>query len=213
MCNQIEWRRALIRSGFLFREVDGVFDFAQENPCAEEFLQLVLREVEQIKDYRGRIFSPSSSTVDETAWLAAIEKLHGSSEGGSANMHDFEMPIMDTYMAGIVRWMNAAGIRTSHSCDGHTRREPYIELIDPNQEPLLDFFVRAVSNGVHRSRRIKCSHRASNPIRPTDGTAGYDRYWLLDVAEKVHQHQELLRQFVMIAKKLSHQAQQDAATK
>jgi hypothetical protein len=199
----IEWRRAFIRSGFNFREEVGGFNFIQENPQTERFLRLLLVELNQIRDYKGGIFSPSSLTVDETAWLNAIEKLHTGSEGGPSDMHNIELQIMDTYMAGIVRWVNAAGIKTTFSCDGHKHRVPRMILADTSQEPFLDCFLRVVSNGDWRFGDSRLSRRGDRRIQPTNGATEYDRAWLLDVAEKIHQHQAPLRQFMKAAEKLA----------
>jgi hypothetical protein len=199
----IEWRRVFIRSGFNFREAEDRFNFMQENAQTERFLRLVLVELNQIRDYKGGVFSPTSLTVDEAAWLAAIEKLHTGSEAGLLNLRNLDLQIMDTYMAAIVRWVNAAGIKTTFSCDGHKNREPRINLADRSQEPLLDYFLRVVSNGEWLFKGTRFYKRGSSPIQPANGATDYDRSWLLDVAEKLHQHQVELRQFVEAGEKLA----------
>ena len=138
----IEWRRAFTRGGFNPIEVNGRFDFNQENHGIQRFLDLILTKLGQNGEYRNGIFSPTSPTVDEQIWLAAIDKLHTDSEGGRSDMSDIELQTMDTYMAGIVRWVNAAGIRTTHSCDGHSpheRRGPILDLADVSKKVPLNY--------------------------------------------------------------------------
>ena len=150
MNNQIEWRRAFIRNGFNPIEADGKFDFTQENYGIQQFLELILTKLDQRDDYKFGVFSPSAPTIDEQIWLAAIDKLHTDSEGGRSDMSDIELQTMDTYMAGIVRWVNAAGIRTTHSCDGHSpheRRGPILDLADVSKKVPLNYFLRLVSDG------------------------------------------------------------------
>ena len=118
-------------------------------------------------------------------------------------MHNIELQIMDTYMAGIVRWANAAGIKTTYSCDGHKQREPRMNLADRSQEPVLNYFLRAVSNGEWGFGGSRFSKRGNRPIQPSNGAAEYDRVWLLDVAEKIYQHQAPLRQFVEAAENMA----------
>ena len=207
MNNQIEWRRAFIRSGFNPIEADGKFDFNSENHGIQLFLHSILSELPPVGEYRSGVFSPSAPTVDETNWLAAIEKVRGGSEGGHADMERFQIEIMDTYMAGIVRWVNAAGIRTTHSCDGHPpyeRHGPRIMLANENQKTPLTYFLRVVSDGewIFRGHSSLC--KSSDLRRSRDGEqVNPDRAWLLDVAEAIHRHQAPLHQLVEISDELA----------
>ncbi len=208
MNNQIEWRRAFIRSGFNLIELDGKFDFNRENHGIEFFFLSILSELQLDAEYKNGIFSPISATVDESAWLAAIDKLHTDSEGGRSGMDDIDLQMMDTYMAGIVRWVNAAGIRTKHSCDGHPpyeRRGPTLDLANVSQRVPLNYFLRLVSDGdweLMRNRFVKTEERRRSARNSGPMLTG-DRFWLLDVAEKIHQHQDTLRQLVEISSELA----------
>lgn len=110
-------------------------------------------------------------------------------------------------MAGIVRWVNAAGIRTTHSCDGHPpheRRGPILDLADVSQKVPLNYFLRLVSNGewIFRGRSSLCKN--SDLRRSRDGEqVNSDRSWLLDVAEAIHRHQASLHQLVEISDELA----------
>ena len=214
MNNQIEWRRAFIRSGFNPIEADGKFDFNSENHGIQLFLHSILSELPPVGEYRSGVFSPSAPTVDETNWLAAIEKVRGGSEGGHADMERFQIEIMDTYMAGIVRWVNAAGIETTFSCDGHGYIKPQLKPRKQSQAAPLNYFLNLVSHGDWRfhvrqfqflqgDEHIDVRGRRDwRRLRQTT-EPNYDRAWLLDVAEKIHQRRDSLRQLVEISADLN----------
>ncbi len=194
--DKIEWRRVFIRSGFFCLPENGTFNFAEENPHNVSFLKSILARVNQIEYFRNNIFYPPSAVVEEHIWLDAIEQLHVGAEAGSSDIRSIELNIMDTYMAGIVRWANAAGLKTTLSCDGHGRREPKMVLVDDSQSALLDYYLCAVSNDRWRFRHPRfIKQNSPNSLRAT-GAISYERSWLLDVAEKIHQHCHSLRQFV-----------------
>lgn len=212
MNNQIEWRRAFIRSGFNPREENGSFDFGHENQGIQEFLGLILEKLGQSDVYKYGVFSPTSTTTDESVWLAVVKGLHTGSEGGNPEMDRFEINIMDTYMAGIVRWVNAAGIETTFSCDGHGYQKAEMNLRQRHQELCLNYFLQCVSNGQWRFRNrcfLKGDERPNTNRRvgwrqlALTNAPDYDRSWLLDVAEKIHLHQNLLRQLVEISDELA----------
>lgn len=49
----------------------------------------------------GDIFIPHEPYVSEYLWLELVDRCHIAAEGG---LYD-DLSIMDTYMAGIVRWL------------------------------------------------------------------------------------------------------------
>ena len=93
------------------------------------------------------IFTPSQNKVDENAWLHIVEQCHGGAEGGPS----YELQIMDTYMAGLVRWMNEIGIQTSSSCDGHGNMPPRL-WIHPNESFIAAKFILDMA-GLHFRKR------------------------------------------------------------
>lgn len=62
-------------------------------------------------------------------------------------MDKFEIKIMDTYMAGVVRWVNAAGIETTFSCDGHGYQKAEMNLWQRSQGFYLNYFLHLASDG------------------------------------------------------------------
>lgn len=201
--SKISWRRAFIRSGFNVGEVDGAFDLQKENAPSRAFHLRVLSELGLHASITSDTFKPPSADVDESAWLGVIERLHGSTEAGSADMDHIDLRVMDTYMAGIVRWLNAAGLSTMHSCDGHLQWMPELWLSDRSDGPLLDFVIQRFSG-----RRLKHLHPHIRPARPTsmrqaNSEAADERAWLLDLAEQFHDHVDDLRSFFQSASRLA----------
>ncbi len=212
MNNQIEWHRIFIRSGFNPREETGSFDFRHENQGIQEFLGLLLEKLGQSDSYKYGVFSPTYTTIGESAWLAVVEGLHTGSEGGNSEVDRFEINIMDTYMAGIVRWVNAAGIDTYFSCDGHEYQKAEMHLRKKSQERCLNYFLHFASDGEWRfqsrcflkgDERPNANRRVGWRQLALTEEPDYDRSWLLDVAEKIYQHQNLLRQLAEISEELT----------
>jgi len=60
---------------------------------------------------------------------------------------NIELNIMDPYISGIVRWLNALGIETIRSCDGHGKKSPNIILKDPSEETKVSDLIQQASRG------------------------------------------------------------------
>lgn len=117
----ITWPRLLIRSGFRITVEDEQIVIAEDD-CNLVYLKKIL-EKRGLARLEGKRFFPNSEQPDERAWLSSVEESHSSGETSMP----FYLEIMDTYMAGIVRWINEIGIRTIISCDGHGKEEPFIK--------------------------------------------------------------------------------------
>lgn len=115
-----------------------------------------------------------------------VEETHKGAEGGLYN----ELFIMDTFMAGIVRWLNEIGITTEFSCDGHGKRKNKLKLINQNQNHVLDACLSVLSDGCWRYiensiENTKMTSKGNKPI--------FERRWLLDVAEKIYINQAMIK--------------------
>ncbi|WP_462326142.1 hypothetical protein [Desulfoplanes sp.] len=117
------WKRILVRSGFLVQEQGQGFSLKEETPGNRNYLDKILAKG-RFGEIREDIFMPREAYVDESLWLGIVEKAHSGAESGRAD----DLSIMDTYMAGLVRWLHYIGIETSYSCDGHGERPPQIEV-------------------------------------------------------------------------------------
>ena len=205
----VEWQRAFIRSGFYCQAIGETFDFSRENEFNREYLQMILSELNQQQYFDGMIFSPPASTIDEVEWLAAVDKAHGPGRGGETGCLQPELirlKILDIYTAGIVRWLNIAGLETVFSCDGHTTRAAQVRLVQRELAPLLDYFLKIISDDEWKyalNERLFLRGNAPRPNRdPESETQMFERMWLLDVAEALHRRQDELRDFVRAAQRL-----------
>ena len=211
----ITWQRALIRSGFYFQAVGEKFDFSGENEPNREYLQKILDALSQQQYFDGRVFSPRESTIDEAEWLAAVDKAHGPGRGGEAGCLQSQLirlEILDTYIAGVVRWLNVGGFETVHSCDGHTTQAAELRLMQRELAPLLGYFLSIMSDDEWKYTPIgRLFLRGNSPHSPSrnreSASPTFERIWLLDVAEALHSRQDELRDFVRAAQRLKPSAQ------
>jgi len=197
----ITWERALIRSGFRFEKQCNGFDLYNETDKNISFLLKIVHMVRenQTHGFDGRIFTPSSSMVDESRWLDAIEQTHSGYESGAFNSENLQIGQLDTYIAGIVRWLNAIGIETIMSCDGDGRpgRRPRVEMRNPDHGALLDYVTRVTTNDKWHYRGDKFHMRGpfnNNQLREEI----YERHWLLDVGENLYRCQGPLRELMQL---------------
>ena len=186
----ITWKRTFVRSGFVFKEENDKFDFSSESPANREFLRAILEKT-GLSEYLDNIsFSPPQTTLEEISWLKAIEDLHGGAEGGDPD----DLSIMDTYIAGIVRWTNAIGIKTCNSCDGHGTHPAFIQIRSSDDETVFINCLNLLSRGRWKYENRRLFHSAaSTRMRQIHN----DRLWLLDVAEKLYQNMETLKSYIV----------------
>lgn len=125
----LAWVRVLIRSGFDAKALpDGRISLERETLRNLRYLADILKKGDFGALAEG-IFTPKKPLACQDDWLKAVAESHGSAEGGPPD----ELAIMDTYMAGVIRWMNQLGIMTSGSCDASHRgrtHDPYIWFAD-----------------------------------------------------------------------------------
>jgi hypothetical protein len=132
----------------------------------------------------NRVFKPTESHVEEDRWLRAVESCHGGAEGGAAD----ELPIMDTYMGGLVRWLNALGIETTFSCDGHRRNHARLECNDKNTARIAACILNLSGQKFQQQDRRILQSRNTPPTASLTAEVKD----LLDVAEWLHTNQEQL---------------------
>ncbi|NCC26480.1 MAG: hypothetical protein EOM25_14970 [Deltaproteobacteria bacterium] len=175
----IPWNRILIRSGFVFEETNGAFDFSAENEPNRAYLGRMLAELGLTGHFDGTVFRPPSPEYDENSWLSAWEGIHSGSEGPSKNQMGFEnidLEEMDTAMAGVVRWLNRMGHDTVYSCDGHGRAQFFIQSQTGNVFDDLQGYCRlpVMRGGQNSSYRL---------LGPNGRPVMDPRKHLLDLAE------------------------------
>ncbi|MUT65232.1 M28 family peptidase [Paenibacillus sp. NEAU-GSW1] len=112
----------LIRYGFKASDVNGKFNGQPSH--AGKLLNQTLVNIGATIDELG--------FVSEQSWAAALKTASSQVDrcGGEClvNPVEHELPLadIDLSMRGICQWMNALGMYTIHSCDGHGRRTPTV---------------------------------------------------------------------------------------
>lgn len=180
----IPWLRILLRSGFMAEEHSQGISLAQEAAENCEYLKKIL-DHGGFGSIQGKIFIPNNTSIEQDIWLDAVEQCRGGAEGGSPD----ELNIMDTHMAGIVRWLNYIGITTTLSCDGHGRELPRIEAVDTKNAQLAAWILNGTKQCFKSSRYIV------TPVNPKvrNSRRDFDRKILLDIAEWLHSNHASLR--------------------
>lgn len=124
---RLPWRRILVRSGFMAYPIDELHvSLADEREKNLAYLETILG-MGRFGRLEGKICCFDEPEIEQGHWLDTVEQCK---VGDNGQFDDLE--ILDTHMAGIVRWLNLVGIRTDFSCDGHydqhtgTRRKAYI---------------------------------------------------------------------------------------
>ena len=189
--HHIPWDRLLIRTGFNVVRRGDCVDFSSERHGNRFLFKRLCKKVRVAVRFREGCFRPESLTFDERAWLAAYDEIHGGKEAGEPwlETRQVELYICDAYIAGIVRWLIAAGLRTTMSCDGHGKSLPYIDFADPLDASAFRAYLKMRNPIPDPNQSLLV-----NPRFPVEQKSpSYDRCWLLDLAEDLYAAGETLR--------------------
>jgi hypothetical protein len=185
----LPWDRLFIRSGIVFQKVDRALLLA-ETDDNRKFIQRVLESIGWGNNLQGKRFEIPCDLTDEQEWFDTWQKCAGGAEAGQLGFENIELNIMDSYISGVIRWLNALGFNTLRSCDGHGKRHPNIILADSSQEPSLSDLLKLASNG-------RIMMRDSNLIEIGRSDRGGPRFpkpfQLLELAESLHSRWEIQR--------------------
>lgn len=102
---ELSWDKILIRSGFNIKTESGQH-VSLDNETNENiaYLQKIVA-YGHFGAIEGKAFIPATPHIQPLAWLNAVDACYEGSGGGQAD----ELFIMDTYMAGVVRWLSCIG--------------------------------------------------------------------------------------------------------
>ena len=180
----LSWDRVFIRSGIRFREVDDRF-VLNEPDGNLGFLRRVLDEVGWAERLKGNVFSLPCEKSDEQERLNAWEHCRRGAEAGRTGFDNIELDIMDTHLAGVVRWLNGLGINTTFSCEGHGPGKPCRLGTEAAYEQQLAQLIASCSRN-HLAYRdgmiIYLDRTGQRPERPPP------KHELLSLAERLHEH-------------------------
>ncbi|WP_096200012.1 hypothetical protein [Bacillus sp. FJAT-45350] len=200
----ISWKRMLIRMGFVVKTVEeNMFSFMHENDANIEFFQKILDKLNVEYTFKGLIFTPENIEVNEEEFLSICESIQGDQTyfEGFANV---QLIALDTYISGLVRWLNAIGFTTTICCDGHNRTPAHIGFKNREAETrILNYSLSLVTN-----QTWSCSPRGHFRIRTTNEdnrsrTERPKRELLLDLAEALYEKRTILQPFVQAGLELS----------
>lgn len=189
---EVPWERALVISGFVFKPLARGFDLSDENSGNLAYLRDLLSDIGFEKDLVGSIFVPRKPTIGVQQWVRAVEARHEGAEAGPRGFHSLDLRLMDTYMAGIVRWLNFIGIDTVGSCDGHGSDTPWISVASPREARSLSLCLETMSAG--QWRYDPATRRLLNQSEGRGGNS--ERAWLFDLAEGLYRSRMPLRDMV-----------------
>ena len=149
--SKLPWRRIFIRSGFRVDEQDGKITFSTETEPNKQYFKQILEKGE-FGRFDDNVFFPKELEIDQMLWLDAVDKCHSGAEGGSPD----DIYIMDTYMAGLVRWINEIGISTNFSCDGNGEKSPIFIADDEVSAKLAVWLLNNKDHQfIHSNRTVK----------------------------------------------------------
>jgi hypothetical protein len=196
LISRISWLRALLRSGFMARDVENKVSLAEETEANKKYLQKILA-FGHFGTLKNGILLPGEPYVEESYWLRAVESCHGSAAGGRAD----DLAIMDTHMAGPVRWLGEVGIATELSCDGHGEKKPYFIAVDEDNARLAAWLLNFRAPQFNQSgKTVKYAGSGPNP----NATKPADRLKkMLDVAEWLAKNREDLKDMLAAMRKVS----------
>lgn len=197
LLTRVTWLRALLRSGFLAREAEnGRISLADETEANRKYLQKLLA-VGHFGTLKSDAFLPNEPFIDESLWLRAVDATHGAAEAGRAD----DLAILDTHMAGLVRWLNQVGIATEASCDGHLERRPSFTAADEDGARLAAWLLNFRMPQFNQAgRTVKYAGSGPNPAasKPADRLRR-----MLDAAEWLAKNRDDLREMVSAMRRVS----------
>jgi hypothetical protein len=186
----MSWERILVRSGFLVRKQRQGFSLEEETSRNRNYLEKLLAKG-GFGNIRQNLFIPNKADVDESLWLTTIDKTHAGAESGQPD----DLEIMDTYMAGLIRWLYYIGIKTTFSCDGHGKRLPQIDLAEPDAGIAL-WILNTRFRSFRKSGRNSIIYGRPRHGRNVSSVPRSDPKRLLDVAEWLYEKRDELKDLV-----------------
>lgn len=192
MSVRIPWERVLVRSGFKVISQGEKVSLPDETEQNLEYLQKIL-DRGNFGRMENRVLLPNERDIDEDLWLSTVDICHGGAEGGSPD----ELRIMDTYIAGLIRWLNQIGISTTCGCDGKRRsRSPWFEAKDDEEARLAVWILNSREQYFVKNRKgvtFRSVNRLGQPI---------ERKQLLDLAEWLHDNKTELSELLKVMRRI-----------
>jgi hypothetical protein len=169
----MHWDRLFIRSGIRCKQENNILSLTDETTDNIRFIREVLDEVGWANRLEGKLFRIPPELIEEQEWLDAWEKCRSGAECGLSGFEKIELSIMDTHLSGVVRWLNALGITTTISCEGHKpNARCFISLKNKADSSKVTELVERLSNGkityAEASLRHKHTEGSRTPSKPSN---------------------------------------------
>jgi len=196
LLSRVSWLRALLRSGFMAREAENKITLAEETEANTKYLQKLLA-AGHFGSLKNGILLPNEPYVEESYWLRTVDSSHGNAEMGKAD----DLAIMDTHMAGLVRWLNQVGIGTESSCDGHGEKRPQFVAVDEESARLAAWLLNFRASQFNQAgKTVKYAGSGPNPsaAKPAERLKK-----MLDVAEWLAKNRDDLKDMLASMRKVS----------
>ncbi len=196
LLSRISWLRALLRSGFMAKELENRISLADETEANKRYLQKLLA-AGHFGTLKNNILLPSEPYVEESYWLQTVDSSHGGAETGKVD----DLAVMDTYMAGLVRWLNQVGVGTESSCDGHGERKPSFQATDEESARLAAWLLNFKAPQFNQTgKTVKYAGAGPNP----NATKPAERQKkMLDFAEWLAKNREDLKNMLVSMRKVA----------
>lgn len=184
----ITWKRLFVGSGFNVSQEGNSFNFSAETEENRDFLVKILGRLGQQKYYMANLFSPTDAAYEQALWLSAVEICRGPGcEGGTPGFNNIRLVEMDTYMAGLIRWLSYIGVKTWGSCEGqHSDCEHYIQADSGAHSKRINKIIREASFGKYMFRNGKIILSSTLQIIK-------DKNDLLNMAEYIYNNKDRLK--------------------
>jgi hypothetical protein len=192
----LPWRRILIRTGFNAIECGDHFDFSSETEDNRRYFNCLLQVSNVGGRFGGDLFYPLTPEINELTWLQTIEHNHGGAESGRKGFNNIELLIMDTFLAGLTRWLSYIGIENGCSCDGHGTKIPNW---GPSDEADVIIFIQCLKQVSTDNILFMRPGRLCLP-GPPSRTIENIRPLLLDLAENIYAKRDDLADFVKVSR-------------
>ncbi|PIC80931.1 peptidase M28 [Sporosarcina sp. P18a] len=153
---KMTWNRLWVRHGWDLEPLIGKgwsedkhFRAHKETDENMKFLTSCLAKANVLFDYdeERRLLTVESAPLEEEQWLPVVNaKYRGRTEMCGMYTENRQLNIyqLDTFMSGFIRQVNRLGIQTEYSCDGHSKRNPSLDVQKGEGATLLMEWLRAL---------------------------------------------------------------------
>lgn len=149
------WNELFVRHGFLMKKVGrNEFDLTGEYVENIKLLMIGFKKLGTEYALERNQLTLFSSPPSEEEWIDALNvEYRGRTEMIGICVEELYLTLLDSYMAGMIRQFNHAGIETVYCCDGHEKEFPKIQFYPHYSREYLTFIFEQLKFNVHINNR------------------------------------------------------------